>query len=69
MARPFFRKFPVLSDARRGGEEDNEPIRGELFSLERLEQFARELAAEHGEVANPKRFPKLLPRLEADVSP
>jgi hypothetical protein len=69
MATPFFRKFPILSGARRGGDEDNEPIRAELFSLERLEQFARELAGEHHEVSKPRRFPKLLPRLEdnADV--
>ncbi|HEX8845944.1 MAG TPA: glucoamylase family protein [Pyrinomonadaceae bacterium] len=44
--------------------EENEPIRAELFSVERLEQFAATLAAEHQLVALPKRFRKLLPRLE-----
>ena len=46
-----------------GVDEDTEPIRGELFSVERLEQLAQELAGEQGEVSNPKRFRKLLPRL------
>ena len=45
-----------------GGED--EPIRAELYSAERLEQFAGTLAGEHIEVAQPKSFPKLLPRLE-----
>nr|MBA3632685.1 hypothetical protein [Acidobacteriota bacterium] len=42
----------------------DEPIRAELFSVERLEQFAVALAAEQKEVARPKIFRKLLPRLE-----
>lgn len=41
-----------------------EPIRGELHSVERLEQFAATLASEHQNVAYPKRFQKLRPRLE-----
>jgi cyclic beta-1,2-glucan synthetase len=44
--------------------EEDAPIRAELFSVERLEQFAETLAAEHQEVAQPKRFRQLLPRLE-----
>ena len=42
----------------------DEPIRAELFSVERLEQFAAALAEEHKIIAQPKSFPKLLPRLE-----
>ena len=46
------------------GKSDDEPIRAELFSVERLEQFAAVLAAEQTDVAKPKLFRKLLPRLE-----
>ncbi len=46
------------------GKSDEDPIRAELFSVERLEQFAAVLAAEQKEVAQPKNFRKLLPRLE-----
>ncbi len=42
----------------------DEPIRAELFSVERLEQFAATLAEEHKVTAQPKTFRKLLPRLE-----
>ncbi len=44
--------------------ENYEPIRGELYSIERLEQFAAILAGEHKTVGYPKRFQKLHPRLE-----
>lgn len=44
--------------------DDDEPIRGELFSVERLEQFAANFAVEHKNVNQPKRFKKLRPRLE-----
>ncbi|MGI9035854.1 MAG: GH36-type glycosyl hydrolase domain-containing protein [Pyrinomonadaceae bacterium] len=44
--------------------QGDEPIRAELYSIERLEQFAALLAAEQKEVAQPKKFRKLLPRLE-----
>ncbi|MGI8787174.1 MAG: GH36-type glycosyl hydrolase domain-containing protein [Pyrinomonadaceae bacterium] len=44
--------------------KSEEPIRAELFSVERLEQFAVWLAGEQKEVFQPKIFPKLLPRLE-----
>src|SRR5215471_4434395 len=43
---------------------DEEPIREELFSVERLEQYAAELAAEHSVSSNPRRGRRLLPRLE-----
>ncbi len=42
----------------------DEPIRGELYSVERLEQFAAVLAEEHRKIHHPKRFQKLLPRLK-----
>ena len=41
-----------------------EPIREELFSVERLEQFASELAAEHRIAHKPALRRRLLPRLE-----
>src|SRR5207302_3809640 len=41
-----------------------EPIREELFSVERLEQFASELAAEHRIAYKPAQRRRLLPRLE-----
>ncbi len=44
--------------------KNEEPIRAELFSVERLEQFAVWLAGEQKDVFQPKIFPKLLPRLE-----
>src|SRR5713226_6743999 len=40
------------------------PIRGELFSTERLEQFAETLAAEHVVLPGIRRGRPLLPRLE-----
>ena len=44
--------------------ESDLPIRAELFSVERLEQFAVFLAEQQKDVFQPKIFPKLLPRLE-----
>ncbi|HZM91203.1 MAG TPA: carbohydrate-binding protein, partial [Blastocatellia bacterium] len=41
-----------------------DPIREELFSVERLEQYAAELAAEHSVSAKANRGRRLLPRLE-----
>ncbi|MFY9572711.1 MAG: glucoamylase family protein, partial [Blastocatellia bacterium] len=41
-----------------------DPIREELFSVERLEQFATELAAQHPLSSKPARGRRLLPRLE-----
>jgi cyclic beta-1,2-glucan synthetase len=43
---------------------DDLPIREELFSIERLEHYAGELAAEHKIAKKPRRAPLLLPRLE-----
>src|SRR5229473_5603861 len=40
------------------------PIREELYSIERLEQYALALAAEHKIAENPHRVSLLLPRLE-----
>jgi cyclic beta-1,2-glucan synthetase len=45
------------------GDSDN-PIRGELYSAEKLEQFAAVLASEHEAVDQPKRFKLLRPRLK-----
>ena len=44
--------------------QNDEPIRAELYSVERLEQFAAALAAEQTQTAQPKKFRQLLPRLE-----
>lgn len=43
---------------------DEEPIREELFSVERLEQYAATLAAEHQVSDRPQRGRLLLPRFE-----
>ncbi|MDX2033697.1 MAG: glucoamylase family protein, partial [Blastocatellia bacterium] len=43
---------------------DEEPIREELFSIERLEQYAPILAREHEISPRPQRGQSLLPRLE-----
>lgn len=45
-------------------DSQEEPIREELFSVERLEQYAAELAAEHTVSSKVKRVRLLLPRLE-----
>src|SRR5215470_9664290 len=48
-----------------GGERHEElPIRSELYSIERLEQYATTLAAEHKIAERPQRVGLLLPRLE-----
>ncbi|MBA2502218.1 MAG: hypothetical protein H0V27_04975 [Pyrinomonadaceae bacterium] len=51
-----------MNGAERAVEE--EPIRSELFSGERLEQYAATLAAEHRAVEERRRGRKLLPRVE-----
>ena len=43
---------------------DEEPIRGELYSVERLEQYAAALAAEHRTAEKSRRGRRLLPRVE-----
>lgn len=45
-------------------EVDEEPIRAELYSIERLEQYAATLAAEHKVSTEKMRGRQLLPRLE-----
>src|ERR1043165_4282623 len=42
------------------------PIRAELYSVERLEQHAPALAAEHVVTDRPKRIPSLLSRVESN---
>ncbi|MDQ2922441.1 MAG: hypothetical protein M3R52_12630, partial [Acidobacteriota bacterium] len=44
-------------------DADEQPLRGEIFSVERLEQYAKTLAAEHKTVTKRGRA-QLLPRLE-----
>src|SRR5436190_18559033 len=57
----LFRAISGESHSILSGSE--EPIRGELFSVERLEQYARSLAAEH-RIVKKKGRARLLPRLE-----
>ena len=54
----------LFGKRRASGDGDEEPIRGELYSIERLEQFAAFLAAEHKVSREPERGRQLLPRLE-----
>src|SRR6185503_9766105 len=49
---------------RRSDDSGEPPIREELFSVERLEQYAGELAAQHKIADTPQRGSLLLPRLE-----
>ena len=49
-----------------GHGDSDKPIRGELYSAEKLEQFASALASEHGAVDRPKRFKLLRSRLKAN---
>lgn len=62
MAKLSFTKSGLFQNAFSHSTNDS-PIRGELYSVERLEQFAATLAGEHGAVDHPKRFLKLSPRL------
>src|SRR6185369_5632289 len=63
MAKLFFAKSRAFQKVFRRIEGDP-PIRGELYSVERLEQLAGVLASDHLAVNKPKRFQKLRPRLE-----
>ena len=63
MPKLSFRNSKAFQKVFRGIEDDT-PIRGELYSVERLEQFAGILASDHIAVGNPSRFQKLRPRLE-----
>src|SRR5580765_8597229 len=49
---------------RRPAEDGELPIREELYSAERLEQYAATIAAEHKVAERPQRVSLLLPRLE-----
>src|SRR5258708_14134318 len=53
----------ISGKARPTPYDSEEPIRGDLFSVERLEEYARVLAAEHG-IVKKKGRARLLPRLE-----
>src|SRR2546421_2702717 len=55
----------LFRNQRRSSDDaDEEPIRAELFSIERLEQFAETLAAEHKVTTEPEKGRLLLSRLE-----
>src|SRR5215216_2398246 len=62
MAESFGNSFHDIKRSDSNSEED--PIREELFSVERLEQYAIELAAAHRVSVKTKRGQLLLPRLE-----
>jgi len=60
----------LLSDVMRrlrGVSDGDLPIRDELYSIERLEQFAATLAAEHKIADKPRHTNHLLPRLEENA--
>src|SRR6266487_3643702 len=56
--------FSALIGKFRRAAESELPIREELYSIERLEQYAAALAAEHKIAERPQRASLLLPRLE-----
>ena len=60
----MLRLFSALIGKFRRDTEAELPIREELYSIERLEQFAVALAAEHKIAERPQRVSLLLPRLE-----
>src|SRR5882757_9515866 len=62
MAKLFSGLIRRLKGVADSGEEA--PIREELYSIERLEQYAAALAAEHQIAEKPQRVNLLLPRLE-----
>ena len=47
---------------------DEQPLRAEMFSVERLEQYAKALAQEHKTVVTRKGGTQLLPRLEDNAA-
>ena len=63
MAKYSFKKSTLFQNVFTHSEIEI-PIRGELYSVERLEQFAATLAADHATVDQPKRYQKLRSRLE-----
>ncbi|MBP9665338.1 MAG: hypothetical protein KBD94_12015, partial [Pyrinomonadaceae bacterium] len=54
----------LLRSGNNGPGDSDAPIRGELYSVERLEQFATALAKDHKAVDQPRRFKQLRPRLK-----
>src|SRR2546427_4820367 len=60
----MLRLFSALIGKFRRAAEAELPIREELYSIERLEQYAATLAAEHKIAERPQRVSLLLPRLE-----
>src|SRR5947199_446724 len=60
----MLRLFSALIGKFRRDAEAELPIREELYSIERLEQYAAALAAEHKIADRPQRVNLLLPRLE-----
>src|SRR5438876_5391779 len=60
----MLRLFSALIGKFRRPTEAELPIREELYSIERLEQYAAALAAEHKIADRPQRVNLLLPRLE-----
>src|SRR5213593_3394480 len=60
----MLRLFSALIGKFRRATEAELPIREELYSIERLEQYAAALAAEHKIADRPRRVSLLLPRLE-----
>ena len=56
--------FSGLIQKLRGARDGELPIRDELYSIERLEQYASTLAAEHKVAEKPRHVNLLLPRLE-----
>ncbi|MBK7705579.1 MAG: hypothetical protein IPJ30_07305 [Acidobacteria bacterium] len=63
MEESFFANSGAFQDAFTQNAS-NTPIRCELYSVERLEQFAVAFAGGHLEVDQPRKFQKLLPRLK-----
>src|SRR5260370_40369057 len=60
----MLRVFSALIGRFRRATEAELPIREELYRIERLEQYAAALAAEHKIAERPQRVNLLLPRLE-----
>jgi len=56
--------FSALAGIFRRTSDGDVPIREELYSIERLEQYAAALAAEHQIAEKPRHVNLLLPRLE-----
>src|SRR5437763_8491940 len=56
--------FSGLIQKLRGAKDGELPIRDELYSIERIEQYAAALAGEHKIAETPQRVSLLLPRLE-----